>query len=61
MTIPTRRLRVSEFGHTSGGHDRVNLQMHSEAVIEFGDALGGHDRARLEENMEAVDWRQAGC
>ena len=41
--------------------DRVNLEMHSKAVIErvlgctwrltsskFGDALGGHDRAKLE-------------
>jgi len=47
--------------------DRLNLEMHSEAVMEqvwrytwrlqsreFGDALGGRDRASLEMHLDAA-------
>jgi hypothetical protein len=47
---------LTEFGDALGGRDRVNSEMHLEAVIErvwrctwrprsseFGDAFGGHD------------------
>jgi len=54
-------------------HDRLNIVMHSEAVIDpvwrctwrrssctFGDTLGGSDRARLDMHLEATivcSWR----
>ena len=55
-----------------GDGDRVNSEMHLDAVIErvwictwtlrsseFGDALGGHDRANLQAVIERV-WRYTG-
>jgi len=51
------------FGDTHGGRDRVNLEMHSEAVIErvwrctwrpWSCELGGRNRASLEIHLEAV-------
>jgi hypothetical protein len=56
-----------EFGDALGGYDRVNSEMHLEAVIdrvwrfswrplssEFGDALGSPDRASLAMHLQAM-------
>jgi len=60
----------SEFGDAFGGRDRVNPEMHMEAIIErvwrftgrrwlseFRDALWGRDRASLEMQSETgIEW-----
>jgi len=68
----TPRPWSSELGDALGGRDRVNSEMHLEAMIErvwwctwrprwshLRDELGGHDRASLEMHLEAViEWTE---
>jgi len=66
----TWRPRSSELRDALGGQDRVNSEIHLEAVIvrtwrpessEFGDTLGGCVRASLEMHLEAVTERVWRC